>query len=343
MKLIYEKSQAGRRGLGVPRPDLPVPAVPAELARKEPARLPELAEPEVLRHFTALSTRNFGIDTGFYPLGSCTMKYNPRVNERVVGAARLPRPASARRGRRGAGRARARVGAPGDPARGDGPRRSVAPACGRQPGRADRADAHARVLRGRAGRTRAPQDRDPGHSARHEPRERDDGRLRADAGEDRRAREHRRRGSARQGRRAHGRADADEPVDARAVRREHRGDPRHLPRRRRAHVLRRREPERRLRDLASRRHGLRHRPHQPAQDVLAAARRRRSRRRPDRRAQEPRAVPAGAGRRARTATRSGSTTTGRSRSGRCARSPGRSAFSSARMHSSAPRGRPCAR
>jgi glycine dehydrogenase subunit 2 len=84
MKLIYEKSQAGRRGIGVPKPDLPVPAVPPELARQEPPRLPELAEPEVMRHFTALSTRNFGIDTGFYPLGSCTMKYNPRVNERVV-------------------------------------------------------------------------------------------------------------------------------------------------------------------------------------------------------------------------------------------------------------------
>jgi glycine dehydrogenase subunit 2 len=85
MKLIYEKSQAGRRGLAIPKPDLPVPPVPAELARKEPPRLPELAEPEVLRHFTELSNRNFGIDNGFYPLGSCTMKYNPRVNERVVG------------------------------------------------------------------------------------------------------------------------------------------------------------------------------------------------------------------------------------------------------------------
>jgi glycine dehydrogenase subunit 2 len=85
MKLIYEKSQAGRRGLGVSKPDLPVPAVPASLARQAPPRLPELAEPEVLRHFTKLSTRNFGIDSGFYPLGSCTMKYNPRVNERVVG------------------------------------------------------------------------------------------------------------------------------------------------------------------------------------------------------------------------------------------------------------------
>jgi len=85
MRLLYEKSQPGRRGLAVPKPDLPVPEVPAELARKQPPRLPEVAEPEVLRHFTELSTRNFGIDTGFYPLGSCTMKYNPRVNERVVG------------------------------------------------------------------------------------------------------------------------------------------------------------------------------------------------------------------------------------------------------------------
>ncbi len=86
MKLIYEKSQPGRRGIGVPRPEgLDVPEVPAELQRKRPPRLPELAEPEVLRHFTELSTRNFGIDTGFYPLGSCTMKYNPRINERVVG------------------------------------------------------------------------------------------------------------------------------------------------------------------------------------------------------------------------------------------------------------------
>jgi glycine dehydrogenase subunit 2 len=84
VKLIYERSRPGRRGLAVPKPDLPVPAVAAGLARAKPPRLPELAEPEVLRHFTELSTRNFGIDTGFYPLGSCTMKYNPRVNERLA-------------------------------------------------------------------------------------------------------------------------------------------------------------------------------------------------------------------------------------------------------------------
>jgi glycine dehydrogenase subunit 2 len=84
MKLIYEKSQAGRRGGELPTYDLPVAEVPADLRRAEPPRLPELAEPEIVRHFTELSTRNFGIDTGFYPLGSCTMKYNPRVNERLV-------------------------------------------------------------------------------------------------------------------------------------------------------------------------------------------------------------------------------------------------------------------
>jgi glycine dehydrogenase subunit 2 len=85
VKLIFEQSQPGRRGGAPPSYDLPQADVPDELRRAEPPRLPELAEPELLRHFTKLSTRNFGIDTGFYPLGSCTMKYNPRVNERLVG------------------------------------------------------------------------------------------------------------------------------------------------------------------------------------------------------------------------------------------------------------------
>jgi glycine dehydrogenase subunit 2 len=84
MKLIYEKSQAGRRGSSLPRYDLPKAEAPAELRRAAPPRLAELAEPELVRHFTELSTRTFGIDTGFYPLGSCTMKHNPRVNEQVV-------------------------------------------------------------------------------------------------------------------------------------------------------------------------------------------------------------------------------------------------------------------
>src|SRR5438034_2370065 len=83
-KLIYERSRAGRRASTLPKHDLPAAEVPAELARARPPRLPEVAEPELVRHFTELTTRNFGIDTGFYPLGSCTMKYNPRVNERVA-------------------------------------------------------------------------------------------------------------------------------------------------------------------------------------------------------------------------------------------------------------------
>ncbi len=84
MKLIYEKSQPGRTAYTLPRHELETPELPESLRRAEPPRLPELAEPELVRHFTELSTRNFGIDTGFYPLGSCTMKYNPRVNERLA-------------------------------------------------------------------------------------------------------------------------------------------------------------------------------------------------------------------------------------------------------------------
>jgi len=85
VKLIYEKSKPGRRASAIPRYEgLPGAEVPEELRRAEPPRLPEVPEFELIRHFTELSTRNFGIDNGFYPLGSCTMKYNPRINERLV-------------------------------------------------------------------------------------------------------------------------------------------------------------------------------------------------------------------------------------------------------------------
>ena len=116
VKLIYEKSQSGRRASSIPRPDgLPEPEVPEALRRAEPPRLPEVPEFELIRHFTELSTRNFGVDTGFYPLGSCTMKYNPRVNERLVTLPGLREPPPAPGGGRRAGGARARVAAPGDP------------------------------------------------------------------------------------------------------------------------------------------------------------------------------------------------------------------------------------
>ena len=93
---IFEKSKAGRRAAVLPDVEVPEPAleelIPAKLLRSEPPRLPEIAEPEIVRHYNRLSRRNFDLDSGFYPLGSCTMKHNPRLNERVAalpGHARL--------------------------------------------------------------------------------------------------------------------------------------------------------------------------------------------------------------------------------------------------------------
>jgi len=84
MQLSYEKSVPGRRAIGLDPLDVPEAALPAELCRSEPAPLPELGELDVVRHFTRLSQLNFGIDSHFYPLGSCTMKYNPKMAEAVA-------------------------------------------------------------------------------------------------------------------------------------------------------------------------------------------------------------------------------------------------------------------
>ena len=82
--LLFEQSVPGRRGVQLPALDVPRAApLPAALLRTE-LPLPELSEPEVVRHFTNTSRRNFSIDQGFYPLGSCTMKYNPKINDRVA-------------------------------------------------------------------------------------------------------------------------------------------------------------------------------------------------------------------------------------------------------------------
>ena len=85
---IYERSKPGRRAFVAPELDVPALALdellPANLRRAAAPQLPEVAEPEIVRHYNRLSKRNFDLDTGFYPLGSCTMKHNPKLHERVA-------------------------------------------------------------------------------------------------------------------------------------------------------------------------------------------------------------------------------------------------------------------
>ncbi|MDI3472037.1 MAG: glycine dehydrogenase subunit 2 [Thermotogaceae bacterium] len=87
MKLIFEKSKDGRTGYSLPKLDVPEKPIeemiPESLIRKEEAELPQVYETEVVRHYTNLSRLNHAVDVGFYPLGSCTMKYNPKVNEKI--------------------------------------------------------------------------------------------------------------------------------------------------------------------------------------------------------------------------------------------------------------------
>jgi len=93
---IFERSREGRRAFAPPATDVPERPIeellPASAIRRQPPALPEVSEPEIVRHYNNLSKKNFDLDTGFYPLGSCTMKHNPKVNERVAalpGHARL--------------------------------------------------------------------------------------------------------------------------------------------------------------------------------------------------------------------------------------------------------------
>ncbi len=96
MPVIFELSVPGRVGVSYPALDVPPQPLerllPADQVRQDPAALPEVSELDVVRHYTRLSHRNFSIDEGFYPLGSCTMKYNPKIHEdlaRLPGFARL--------------------------------------------------------------------------------------------------------------------------------------------------------------------------------------------------------------------------------------------------------------
>jgi glycine dehydrogenase subunit 2 len=86
--LIFELSKPGRIGYSLPELDVPetdlIELIPGEYIRSEEPELPEVSELDIMRHYTALSKRNHGVDSGFYPLGSCTMKYNPKINEAVA-------------------------------------------------------------------------------------------------------------------------------------------------------------------------------------------------------------------------------------------------------------------
>ncbi|MGM0921206.1 MAG: aminomethyl-transferring glycine dehydrogenase subunit GcvPB [Bacillota bacterium] len=91
--LIFELTKPGRTGYSLPSLDIPEIAsdelIPSEYLRTDEAELPEVSELDIMRHYTALSKRNHGVDSGFYPLGSCTMKYNPKINENVARMAGL--------------------------------------------------------------------------------------------------------------------------------------------------------------------------------------------------------------------------------------------------------------
>ena len=84
--LLYELTKPGLRAVKMPAPEVPVPqdAIPAHLLRRVPPRLPEVTEGELARHFVKNSRKNVCVETGFYPLGSCTMKYNPKRHEDFV-------------------------------------------------------------------------------------------------------------------------------------------------------------------------------------------------------------------------------------------------------------------
>ena len=301
---------------------------------------PRSPSPRSCATSTALSKKNFDLDTGFYPLGSCTMKHNPKLHERVAalpGHARL-HPLQDPEYAQGALELMWRLqGALAEIA---GPAARLAAAARRLARRAGRPAAHARLPRGP--RRAAPQGAHARHRARHQPRHRDDGRLRGRQGGHRRARRRGPRRPARQGRRRRGLPDAHQPEHARAVRPQHRGDRLDRARRGRHALLRRGEPERRDGHLAARRHGLRHRPLQPAQVLHAAARRRRAGRRADRvsrtgssRSCRGRRWCAASERQRLRARASTSTTTGPSRSASCAASRATSACSCAPTPTSA--------
>ena len=199
-RTIFQKGAPGRRAFTCPEldvPALPADALPERLRRAEPPRLPEVSEPEIVRHYVGLSKRNFDLDSGFYPLGSCTMKHNPRLHER---AAALP--------------GHARLHPLQDPERAQGALElmwRLQQALGEISGLAARQPAALgglpRRARGRPADARLPrgprrgpaQGADPGHRPWHEPGDGHDGRARGREARDQRRRRDRPRRPAREG------------------------------------------------------------------------------------------------------------------------------------------------
>ena len=302
--------------------------LPAQFRRAEPPKLPEIAEPEIVRHYNRLSKRNFDLDTGFYPLGSCTMKHNPKLHERVAalpGNARLHPLQDPKRAQGALQLMHELQGALGEVA--GLPHVSLQPSAGSHGELAgvlltrayheDRGDQRTKILTPDTAHGTNPATVTMGGyevvkvgTDEHGGVDVED--LRAKADERRRL------------------PDAHQPEHARRVRPQHRGDRQDRPRRRRDAVLRRREPQRGHGPHAPGRHGLRHRALQPAQDVHAAARRRRPGAGPiavsDR--IEPYLTKPQVVKRETTA-RSTWTTTGRSRSAACAASRATTACSCA--------------
>ena len=274
--LIFEIGRTDTTGVDLEEP-AKFAARLGKLARTEPIGLPGLSEPEAMRHYVRLSQKNYGIDTGLFPLGSCTMKHNPRLNERM---ARLPgfgdihplQPLST---------------VPGAIAliaelsrwlsRADGHAGHRHDAQGRRPRRARRHDGH----QGGAGgaRREAPDRAGAGVRARHQPGDRGAARLSHRGGAGARRRHGRSRGGEEaalsRGRRHH----ADQPQHLRPVRARRRGHRRGRARGRRLLLRRRRQLQCHRRQGAPRRSRRRRHAHQPAQDLLHPARRRRPRRR----------------------------------------------------------------
>ena len=330
----------GRRAGRVPAHGLPVPELPDSAAPPSRRGCPRSRSPRSSGTSRRSPTAPSASTRASTRSASCTMKHNPRVNERVAGC-----PASAtciRTGGRGrAGRARAHVAPAGDPRRGGGPSRGDAPAGRGVAGRVDRAHAHARVLRGP--RRGARHDHHGRHRARHEPRERRDGRIPAREGRDGRAREPRPRGPARQGRTSGPRGSC-----SRTRRRS--GSSTRASRRSRGSSTTPGHSSTTTGQISTRWSGGRGpatwastssttTSTRPSRSRTAAEGRGEGRLPSARRSSRTcRPRPSSA-----TATPSASTTTGRSRSDACAGSRGRSASSSARTRTCAPTGRSSAR